>query len=193
MDRTNVLEWLRDHPKVVHGDAEALVSRCEGAVRRHAREDAWIAAKQWVTKRQHEWEESHGAHASEAFVAREVCQQLADELRHHEPSPHAGDEEHLAGGPIRAGLEQDGWEFLIPWIMQLAREEEHQAWSEVVGHTQRRAQDLIREHHLSDNTEFDHTKCYGDVAARISGILARDYSEHAFPRRRADPQGSSSD
>jgi hypothetical protein len=67
--------------------------------------------------------------------------------------------------------------------MELAREEEHQAWSEIVGHTKLRAHDLIREHQLSDDTQFDHTKCYGDVAARVAGILAQDYSEHAFPRR----------
>jgi hypothetical protein len=185
MDRTVVVEWLRDHPDVVHGDVEEVVSRCERAVRRHAREDAWIAAKEWVTMRQHEWEESHGAHASEAFVAREVCRQLATELQRHEPTPHPGDEEHLAGAPVKSGLEQRGWEFLIPWIMELARAEEHRAWSEVVGHTKRRARDLIRQKHLSDDTHFDQTKCYGDVAARVAGILAEDYSEHAFPRRPA--------
>ena len=189
MDRTIVVEWLREHPEAAHGDVEEIVTRCEYAVRRHAREDAWIAAKEWVTKRQHEWEESHGAHASEAFVAREVCRQLASELQRHEPHPQAGDEEHLAGEPVRTGLEQSGWEFMIPWIMELARKEEHRAWSEVVGHTKRRALDLIRENHLSDDTHFDQTKCYGDVAARIAGILAQDYSEHVFPRR-ADPDPS---
>lgn len=182
MDRTFILEWLGDHPHAVHGDAEEIVSRCERAVRRHAREDAWIAAKRYVADRQHEWERSHGAHASEAFVAQEVCKQLAYELAHHEPAPHAGDEDHLAGGSVKAALEQEGWLVMIPWIMELARDEEHRTWREIVEHTRRRARDLIRSHRLSSDTQFDHTQCYGDVAARISGILADDYSHRAFPR-----------
>jgi len=183
MDRTTVLGWLREHPDLVHGDPEAVVVRCEWAVRRHAREDAWLAAKRYVAARQHQWEASHGAHASEAFVAREVCKQLADELAHHEPAPHPGDEEHLAGGGVKAALEHEGWTFMIPWIMALAKEEEHRTWSEIVGHTKRRAQELIQSHHLSNDTRFDQTKCYSDVAARIAGILADDYTEHAFPHR----------
>lgn len=182
MDRATVLEWFRQHPDVVHGDPEEIVDRCERAVRRHAREDAWLLAKRYVAERQHAWEESHGAHASEAFVAREVCRQLAQELRDHEPAPARGDEEHLAGGPVKAALEQDGWAYLIPWIMEVARDEEHRTWREIVSHTKRHAQELIRSHHLSSDTSFDHTRCYGDVASQIAGILARDFSEHAFPR-----------
>jgi hypothetical protein len=157
----------------------------DAAVRRHAREDAWVLAKRYVAERQHAWEESPGAHASEAFVAREVCAQLAQELRNHEPAPHRGDEEHLAGGPIRSVLAPEGWEHLIPWILQIAREEEHEAWLEIVRHTRQQARELIRAHHLSSDNSFDHTRCYGDVAAQIAGILARDFSEHAFPRVRA--------
>jgi hypothetical protein len=182
MDRATVLEWLKSHPQVVKGDAEALVSRCEQAVRRHAREDAWVSAKRYVAERQHEWEESHGAHASEAFVAREVCRQFADDLARHEPAPHAGDEDHLAGSSVKASLAHEGWEFMIPWIMEVARDEEHRTWQQIVSYTKGRAQELIRSHHLSGDTRFDQTRCYGDVAAQISGILARDFSEHAFPR-----------
>jgi hypothetical protein len=184
MNRTVVLEWLHLHPDLVHGDADAIVDRCERAVRRHAREDAWVLAMRYVAERQHAWEESRGAHASEAYVAREVCGQLAQELRNHEPAPHRGDEDHLAGGPVRAALEQPAWEYLIPWIMEVARDQEHETWGEIVRHTKRHARELIRSHHLSSDTDFDHTRCYGDVAAQIAGILAHDFSEHAFPRVR---------
>lgn len=187
MDCETVLEWLRAHPQALKGSADALVSGCEQAVRRHAREDAWISAKRYVADRQHEWEESHGAHASEAFVAREVCRQFADDLAHHEPTPHSGDEDHLAGGVVKSSLSQEGWEYLIPWVMEVARDEEHRTWRQIVDYTRVRAEELIRSHHLSSDTSFDRTKCYGDVAARISGILSRDFSEHAFPR----PPGSS--
>lgn len=182
MDRATVLDWLGRHPKVCHGEAEAIVSRCERAVRRHAREDAWIAAKRYVAERQHHWEESHGARASEAFVAREVCQQLAGELRSREPTPQTGDEDHLAGGSVKAALELNGWEYMIPWIMEIARDEEHATWVEIQRHTRRQAEELIRQHHLSSDATFDHSRCYGDVAAQIAAILARDFSEHAFPR-----------
>jgi hypothetical protein len=182
MDRTTVIGWLREHPELVHGDASEIVSRCEGAVRRHAREDAWVFAKRYAARRQHAWRASHGAHASEAFVAREVCQQIAAELRAREPTPQSGDEDHLAGGPTKAALEREGWEFMIPWIMEVARDEEHAAWLEIVRHTRRHARELIRKHHLSSDTDFDHTRCYADVATRIAGLLADDYSQHAFPR-----------
>jgi hypothetical protein len=147
---------------MVKGEPEALVSRCEESVRRHARENAWVGAKRYVAERQHEWEASHGAHASESFVAREVCKSLAYELAHHEPAPHPGDEESLAGGTVKGALEHEGWEFLIPWIMEVAREEEHRTWQEIVAYTKSRAGELIRSHHLSSDTQFDHTKCYGD-------------------------------
>jgi hypothetical protein len=184
MDRATVLDWFQNHSEVVHGNAAEIVDRCERAVRRHAREDAWLAARRYVVERQHLWEESRGAHASEAFVAREVCQQLAVELRDHEPSPHAGDEDHLAGGPIKAALERDGWQHLIPWILEVAREEEHATWSEIVRYMKRHARELIESHHLSSDNSFDHSRCYGDVAAEIAGILARDLSQHAFPTGR---------
>ena len=141
-----------------------------------------MSAKRRAAERQHQWETSHGAHASEAFVAREVCGQIADDLAHHEATPHPGDQDHLVGGGVRAALEAEAWEFMIPWIMELARDEEHRTWTQIVDYTKHRAKELIRSHHLSSDTRFDHTGCYRDVAARISGILAHDYSEHAFPR-----------
>lgn len=182
MEREAVLHWLEEHPDSVQGDARGLVSRCERSVRRHAREDAWLAAKRYVEGCEREWEKSVGAHASEAYVAREVCQQLALELQRHEPVPHAGDEEHLAGGPVKSALDGEGWTFLLRWVMDLAREEEHRTWTEIVDYTQHRARDLIRSHHMSDDCSFDHSRCYSEVAMRIAHLLERDFSAHAFPR-----------
>ena len=183
MKRESVLQWLERHPDTVHVNARELVSRCERAVRRHASEDAWLAAKQYVSQRWQGEREALGGHASEAYVAREVCSQLADELKHHEPTVHPGDEEHLAGGPVKSAVEPVGWEVLVRWIMDLAREQEHQTWQEIVRYTQLRARDLIREHHLSDDCDFDHTRCYGEIAPEIAEILERDYTNHAFPHR----------
>lgn len=181
MERQAVLRWLEGHPSSVRADPREIVSRCESAVRRHAREDAWIGAKLYVEARRHDWEEGAGAHASEAHVAREVCHELAYELRHHEPTPQPDDADHLAGGPVKGAVDREGWEFLVQWILELAREEEHRTWREIVRYTDRRAREMIQEHHLSDDCSFDHSKCYGQVATRIAELLEKDYTDHAFP------------
>jgi hypothetical protein len=46
MDRNEVEVWFRKNPPVTRVDVQELLDRCERAVRRHAREDAWLAAKQ---------------------------------------------------------------------------------------------------------------------------------------------------
>jgi hypothetical protein len=181
MERQAVQQWFEQHPQLVHGDVRELIERCEPTVRRHAREDAWLAAKRYVVEREFEWG-GIGAHASEVYVARDVCAQLAYELKHHEPEPKEGDEDHLAGGALKAALEPAGWDFLVRWIIDVAREEEHGTWLEIVHYTQKRARTLIDEHHLSEDNRFDHTKCYGEIAPRIMAMLERDYSQHAFPR-----------
>jgi hypothetical protein len=181
MERNTVLQWFEQHPDAVHGDMSEIVSRCERAVRRHAREDAWLAAKAYITHRRHEWERGIGAHASEAYAAREVCHELAYGLRHHEPRIERNDSDHLAGGPVKNAVDATGWEFLTRWILQVAREEERATWKEIVGYVDHHAPDLIRAHHLSDDCSHDHTACFGPIAARIAKLLERDCSVHAFP------------
>ncbi len=183
MTRDDVLHWLEEHRDAVHGDPDALLARCEQAVRRHATEDAWVAAKRWAQRRQHEFEaESWGAHASEAFVANEVCHQLAWELRHHEPPIEPGAEEHLAGGPIQRSLGPDAWQVLASWVREIAAEQQHTVWREIVRYTDRRARSLIREQHLSRDCDLDHTRHYPEIAADVAAMLADDYSVHAHPR-----------
>jgi hypothetical protein len=183
MDRSEILRWLEAHPAAVHGEASEILERCEHAVRRHAAEDAWLAAKSWAERRRRDFE-SHGwgNHASEAFVAGEVCHQLAWELRHHEPEVAAGAEEHLAGGPVREALEPDGWAVLSGWVLELAREQEHATWREVVRFTDRRARSLVRERQLSRDQSLENARHYPEIAADVAGLLARDYSVHAHPR-----------
>ena len=183
MNRNEILHWLEDHPGAVHCSAGEIVDRCERAVRRHAAEDAWLAAKSWAEKRRREWA-SHGwgNHASEAFVAREVCHQLAWELRHHEPSVATGSEEHLAGGPVKEALEPEGWAVLSGWVLDLARQQERSTWQEIVRFTDRRARSLVRERHLSDETSLEDARHYPEIAADVAGLLARDYSVRAYPR-----------
>jgi hypothetical protein len=181
MDREEVLQWFEKHPGAIEGDLGEFVSRCESAVRRHAREEAWLAARDYVEARRHEQERSSGARASEAYVAQEVCHQLAYELRRHEPVPRAEDVDRLAGGPNRRAVSSEAWHVLIPWIVEVARKQEHETWLEIVRYTDKRARELIRQHHLSSECDFDHTQCYGTVATRIERLLERDFVAHAFP------------
>jgi hypothetical protein len=181
MEREEISHWFEEHPAHLHGDMREILSRCEQAVRRHAREGAWIAAKRYVETRRHEQRDELGMHASEAYVAREVCHRLAEELLRHEPVYEPGDETTLAGGPVKAGFDSEGWAVLVPWILEMAREEEHRTWLEITQYTDKLAKQLVRQHHLSEDTRFDHTKCYGVVAQEIERLLERDFSGHAFP------------
>jgi len=181
MDRSQVLQWFEKHPDAFDGDVGEFLSRCEREVRRHASEEAWLRARDYVEARRHEQETSSGARASEAYVAREVCHQLAYELRHHEPHPETEDAGRLAGGPAKRAVSSEAWQALIPWIVGVARDQEHATWSEIVRFTDRRARELIREHHLSSECDFDHSACWGTVATRIERLLEREFVSHAFP------------
>ena len=106
----------------------------------------------------------------------------AYELRTHEPRVEPGAEEHLAGGPVREDLEPEGWELLRQWVRDLAAEEEHRVWLEIVHYTDKRARNLIRDHHMSRDWEWDAEHRYTAIAAHVAEILARDYSIHAHAR-----------
>ena len=181
--RDEILHWLEGHRGAFSGDPRELLERCERAVRRHATEAAWLAARDWAERRRRDFAaEGWGNHASEAFVAAEVCHQLAWELAHHEPEVEPGSEERLAGGPLRRRLEPRGWHVLEPWIRALAAEQEHAVWSEIVRFTHRRARSLVRERRLSHDCDLDHARHYPEIAADVVGLLAREYSLHAHPR-----------
>jgi hypothetical protein len=182
MERRDLVHWLEEHPGSVHGDPAEVVERCERCVRRHAVEDAWLAAKGYVEHRVHDWEREWGYHASEAFAALETCHQLAWELRHHEPHFGAGAEERLAGGVVLRAFEPEAREIVCDWILELAEREKHGAWREIVRFTDRRARALIRERRLSRETDWSETRNYPAIAAEVAAILARDYSLRAHPR-----------
>jgi hypothetical protein len=183
MFREEILDWMGRHRHAIGGDPAELVGRCERAVRRHATEAAWLAAKAWAERRRRDFEaEPWGNHASDAFVASEVCHQLAWELAHHEPDVAAGSEERLAGGPLRRQLEDEAWQTAAPWIRELAVAVEHATWREIVRFTHARARSLVRERHLSHECDLDHARHYPEIAAEIAGALAQDYALHAFPR-----------
>jgi hypothetical protein len=181
MQRSEILNWLEEHPGAVRGDDPSqIVARCEHEVRRHAAEDAWLAAKAHVERRLHQWEGQWGLHASEAHVAREICPRLASELRSREPHPEPGDEVHLAGNALLDILTPEARELTAQWILELAAEQEHRTWEQIVRFTRRRGRRLIREGKVSQEGRWEATGYYPEVAAQIARILAADYQRRAL-------------
>ena len=182
MERVEVLRWLQVHPNDIQGDAEVLVVRCERAVRRHASEDAWRSAKDYVEGRMHEWEDEWGTHAGEEFVTREICHQLSYELGKHEPEIEVGAEEHLAGGTVHEALSEEGWRYVSEWVRDIAREEEHEVWGDIVRYTDKHAGEIVRAFGFKNDSDYEHTRSYAEIAAQVAGILAKEFSHKAYPR-----------
>lgn len=181
-DRRELERWFKENPPESRVEIAELLDSCERAVRRHAREDAWLAAKDYALGRAAQWERDWTPPASEHFVTSEVCHELAWELAQHEPTVEAGSEEHLAGGPVHEALTPEAWEKIRAWVLELASAEEHATWGEIVRYTDHRARDIIREQGFTRNVSWSPDHRYSAIAAHVARILARDYSVRAHPR-----------
>ena len=182
MDRHAVEDYFRTHPPSNRIDVKELLDRCERAVQRHAREDAWLAAKAYALDRASQWQSQWGARASERFVTNEVCHELAWELAQHEPAVEPGAEEHLVGRLVKDVLPADAWAVIREWVLDLAAVEEHRAWREIVDFTDHRARHIIRHEGFTRDASWDDDHQYAALAAHGARILAREYSLHAPPR-----------
>ncbi len=178
MSRETVLTWLKEHPGASDIDPEELVARLEGQIREHAEADAWHAAKAHVEDRMHEWEQRWGYHSSEAYAAKQVCPELADELRRMEPHFEKGDEPHLVGEKVLANLEPEGRALVEEWVRDVANEVEHKIWQEIVTYTRGRGAGLVKEGKVSSDTDYDHTAAYAQQAARVAKILVAELDAH---------------
>jgi hypothetical protein len=184
VDRASMIHWFEDHPQTIGRDPAALVERCEREVRRHATEEAWLAAKAYVAECEHEWEHSWGfPRASETFVALEVCRRLARELQHLEPHVHAGDEEHLVGEKLMQSLDPHARKVLGDWALELAELEEHIVWERIVRFTRSHGRALARMGLLSHDVSPESGNYY-EKAAGIAHRLVAEYEAHAHPRPR---------
>ena len=180
MDRAQILTWLHEHPDAVHGDADALVERCEVEVKRHAREDAWLSAKAYAERKAHAWKESWGFHASDEYVAREACLHMSRALRTHEPHFKHGDEEHLAGESNLSAFESDGRERLEEYVLELAESEKHRIWREIVRFTKHEAKLLARSGAYSNDLhDWEANSNYMTRAALIAQLLADEFEAHS--------------
>lgn len=136
--RSDVLDWLRAHPRDIHGDASDIIESCEREVRRHAAADAWLSARDYADSQRDLWEHRFGYPiSSSSFVAREMCALYARALRKHKPEVAEGTERHLAGDDVVAALEPIAWDEMRPWIRALAQREEDVVWKQVIRFTRR--------------------------------------------------------
>jgi hypothetical protein len=182
MDRHAVEDYFRKNPPSNRVNVKELLDRCERAVQRHAREDAWLAAKAYALQRAKQWQSEWSQPASESFVTGEVCHELAWELEHHEPAVEAGAEEHLVGRLLKEVLSADAWAVIREWVLDLAAEEEHRAWREIVDFTDHRARYIIRHEGFTRESSWEDDHQYTAIAAHVARILAHEYSLHAHPR-----------
>ena len=181
MEREAVLAWLKDHPAAVHGDPAQLMERLEKELRRHAEAHAWRAAKAHVDDRMHEWEQQWGNPSSEAYAAKQVCPELARELKRMEPHFEKGDEPHLVGEELFGTLDPDARILVGDWIREVANEVEHRIWREVVRYTRERGRGLEREGRVSDDHTWARSASFPQQAARVAKILIDELEAHTPP------------
>jgi hypothetical protein len=177
-----MIHWFEEHPQSIGRDPAALVDRCVREIKRHAAEDAWLAAKSYVEACELEWEKSWGfPRASEMFVALEVCRRLARELQHVEPRPIPGEEAHLVGEKVMRSVDPQTRAKLAEWAREIAEEEEHHVWEEIVRFTRGLGRSLAQRGVLSNDTSPESGN-YFSKAAGIAHRLAEEFEAHAHPR-----------
>ena len=179
MERGEVLRWLQEHPRTVHGVPSEIVERCEAEVRRHAAENAWAAARAYVEGRMHQWEHEWGCHATESAVARTVCPMLANELKRREPEVTAGSERSFVDDDVLDALEPEARQKLFEWVRELAQDVEHRIWREVVRFTRNEASSLVKEGRVSSDDSYEATANFAHKAAHVAQLVLEDYERQA--------------
>jgi len=179
MERSKVLDWLVQHTEQIHDNPEQVLSRCDQEVRKHAQHDAWLHAHDIAEEHNRHARHFWGAHASERYIAHEVCRELANELEVSEPVPAEGQESDFVEDDVLGVLDPEARGVVLDYVHDLARGEEHLAWEDVVRFTRKRDRTLVNEERLSPVLEFEATHVYSETANRIMGILARDFERRA--------------
>lgn len=186
--RKHVLEWLSYHPRSVHGDAVSIVARAERATRRQARENAWSEARDYIERRREEWKNGSGSQASDAYVALEVCPQLARALRSRERHVREGDERDLVGEELMRLLELDAIEAIAEWTLTVGEHEHHRIWEEIVVYTRKRGRELVRTGEMQRSLDWEHCKSFSTKAARVAEILIAEFDSRATRSSRTRPR-----
>jgi hypothetical protein len=183
LKRDDLLDWLQRHPGWVEDRADKALAAIEQEVRRYAREFAWHRAIDIAHERGEAWSHrSRGMHCPEDWAACEFCKELASDLRMLEPIPDEGSEEEFAGKSHLAQFVGEGRSRVMAWVHDVAAEEEHQAWLDVIRFTKERADSWIEEGTISTEERWDLTHSYTDAAVHASQLLERDYALQAHRR-----------
>jgi hypothetical protein len=189
MERLELEKWLSHHPDLVHTDPDTLLDECEQEARDHAYRDAWTRAEKLVEKSLRRFESGFvGYPASDRFVTREVCHEIARELKANEPVLDDDETESWLSELLLESLDPEARKMFLLWMKDLAGTEEHSAWLAIVRYTHRSARNLIREEHMTDQCDWDLDHTYPMVAARIVKILIAKFHGHAA--RRVEDHGS---
>ena len=191
MERDDVERWLERHREAVHADPHTLLDRCEREVRERTERDAWSHAAEIAEERLHAFEDTFALPASDAFVAREVCHELARELRRREPAVDESSLTDLVSRSVLQALDEPARVQMRTWLLELAQKEEHRAWLEIVRFTHQLARSLSRGGGASRELAWDFDHSYARTAARVASILVEEYEAHAAGRaeERREPVG----
>lgn len=179
MQRRDLETWFATHPQSTEDPPKSLLDQCESEVREHAYRDAWIHAKEIAEESLHRFERVFGLPASDVFVTREVCHEIARELRRHEPHPDdLTASRWVRSAPLDA-LDSEARRLMADWLRELAEKEEHAAWREIVYFTDHLARKLIDQSHMTSQLDWDFDRSYPRVAARVARMLISEFESHA--------------
>ena len=179
MERQELENWFAQHPDSIYTQPEVLLDRCEAEVRDHATYDAWLHAREIAEESLHRFERIFGLPASDAFVTREICHEIARELKNHEPHPDERQAAEWAGQAILDVLDDEARDQVRAWLCDLAEKEEHTAWRSIVHFTDHLAQTLIRDQHMTSELDWDLEHTYPQVAVRVAKMMIREFELRA--------------
>jgi len=187
MERLELENWLTQHLELVHTDPNILLDECEKETKDHAYRDAWARAERIAEKSLRRFESGFvGYPASDRFVTREVCHEIARELKANEPILDEDETESWISELLLESLDPEAKKMFLVWLKDLAGSEEHSAWLAIVRYTHRSARNLIREEHMTDQCDWDLDHTYPIVAARVTRILIAKFHGHAASRLEHD-------
>ncbi|MBK7949077.1 MAG: hypothetical protein IPK00_10110 [Deltaproteobacteria bacterium] len=184
MNRVDLESWLYRNADSTRLSTHELIDRCEAEVRSHAEVIAWKHALRVAAATLRRFDGQFGLPASEIFVTREVCHEVARELSRHEPELGSIDETAWLSHAILDSIDPEDRRVFRVWVRQIAEREEHRIWHEVVVFTHHVARALIEKAHLTGELDWTFERTYPKVATRVMQLLLREYAAHLRESRK---------
>ena len=184
MNRVDLESWLHRHADSTRLSTYDLIDRCEAEVRNHAEVLAWKHALRVATATLRRFDGLFGLPASETFVTREVCHEVARELSRHEPELGPIDESEWLSHAVLDSIDPEDRMVFRVWVRHIAAREEHRVWHEVVSYTHHVARALIAKAHMTGDLDWTFERTYPKVAKRVMQMLLREYATHLRESRK---------